>query len=88
MLTAHQGTIEEILEAYIRDECLPRNNGVSLDREMNLFDAGIVDSAGLITFIGFMEREFGLTIPDEDLLPRNFVSVSAIAEYIRRRQRE
>ena len=78
--------IEEQLEKYIRDECLPRSSPVRLDHHQNLFDAGIVDSAGLISFIAFMEREFGLTIPDEDLLPRNFVSISAIAGYIRSHQ--
>jgi len=79
-------TIEETLAAYLREECLPRNSVVKLTYGQNLFDAGIVDSAGLISFIGFVEMEFRLTVPDEDLLPENFVSVSAIANYIRARQ--
>jgi acyl carrier protein len=79
-------TIEETLAAYLREECLPRNSRVKLAYSENLFDAGIVDSAGLISFIDFVETRFGLTGPDEDLLPENFVSLSAIANYIRARQ--
>ena len=79
-------TIEETLVAYLREECLPRNSLVKVAYDTNLFEAGIVDSAALISFIGFLENEFGLTVPDEDLLPENFVSLSAIANYIRTRQ--
>jgi acyl carrier protein len=74
--------IEARLAAYIREECLPKNDGVILSHETNLFDAGIVDSAGLISFLCFIEKEFDVSIPDEDLVPENFVSISRIAEYV------
>ncbi len=79
----HNDTIEAILSTYIRDECLSRNSKADLAYGTNLFEAGIVDSAGLISFIAFIERTFGLSVPDEDLLPENFVSIAAIADYIR-----
>jgi acyl carrier protein len=78
--------IEDILLDYIQKECLPQNNKVELGHDVNLFDAGIVDSAGLISFIAFIEIEFNIKIPDEDLLPENFISVSVIANYIRSKQ--
>jgi acyl carrier protein len=74
--------LEATLAQYIREECLPRNDGVNLKYDTNLFDAGIVDSAGLISFLCFIEKEFEISIPDEDLLPENFVSISRIAEYV------
>lgn len=80
--------IEATLLRYLREECLPGNGSVTVGLDDNLFDRGIVDSAGLISFIGFMEKEFGLTIPDEDLLPDNFMSVAAIARYVRSHQQE
>jgi acyl carrier protein len=80
-------TIESRLSAYIHDECLPRDGTVELEYDKNLFEAGIVDSAGLISFICYIEKEFHLNIPDEDLLPQNFVSITAIAQYIRTRRR-
>lgn len=80
------GSIESRLEYYIREECLPRNAATELSHDLNLFDAGIVDSAGLISYICFIEKEFNVPIPDEDLLPENFVSISAIAQYLRTRQ--
>ena len=86
MSIPEDAAIEATLSAYIREECLPRNSAATLTYGQDLFESGIVDSAGLISFIAFVEREFGLTVPDEDLLPENFVSVSAIARYIRAHQ--
>jgi acyl carrier protein len=82
MGTKHR-EIEATLMAYIREECLSRYGQVELADETNLFEAGIVDSAGLLSFIGFIEKEYGITVPDDDLLPENFVTVARIAGYIR-----
>ncbi len=76
--------LEEFLLDYIRNECLSKNSSGLPGYGDDLFEAGIVDSAGLISFIAFIEKEFSITIPDEDLLPENFKSVSAIAGYIRK----
>ena len=81
MGTNHK-TIEATLTAYIREECLSRNGQTERPDETDLFEAGIVDSAGLLSFIGFIETEYGITVPDEDLLPENFVTIARIAEYI------
>lgn len=81
MIDHKNGEIEQKLTAYVLSECLPR--GSSLDSGQNLFESGIVDSAGLISFIGYVEKEFHVNVPDEDLLPQNFVSISAIAAYVR-----
>jgi acyl carrier protein len=78
--------IETVLWAYIREQCLPQGTSVEFADTKNLFESGILDSAGLISFVGFIERKFNLEIPDEDLIPVHFVSVASIAEYIRSKQ--
>jgi acyl carrier protein len=79
--------IEEKLADYIVENCLPKNNSQFIEYDKNLFDAGIVDSAGLVSFISYIEVEFNISVPDEDLLPENFVSINAIAHYIRKQQK-
>ena len=80
--------IESVLVEYIRNECLSKGSSETITNEKNLFEAGIIDSAGLISFISFVESEFGITIPDDDLLPENFSTIKAIADYIRYRQKK
>jgi acyl carrier protein len=79
--------IEVKLREYLKDNHLPKNSLAYSDEE-NLFDTGIIDSAGVISFISFIEDKFNITIPDEDLLPEHFASVTAISSYIKMRRRQ
>ena len=50
-----------------------------------LFEGGIVDSAGAIALIAFLEEEYGIQVPDQDLFPTNFATIEKIASYVSRR---
>ena len=45
-----------------------------------------VDSMALLKVLLFVEREFGFWIPDEDLVPDNVATVTALAGYVARRR--
>jgi acyl carrier protein len=75
--------IEKILYDYIYENFLPHNKNSDLTYDENLFQSGTVDSAGLISFLCFIERKFSINIPDEDLLPQKFSTIESIADYIR-----
>jgi acyl carrier protein len=78
--------IKEKLWEYLKENCLPHGSFAEYEDDDNLFETGILDSAGVIAFVCFIEEKFKLSIPDEDLLPDNFKSISAIAAYINVRQ--
>lgn len=60
--------------------------GVSFPSETeSLFRAGVLDSFGLLEFIGFLEGELNLEIPDADLLAGNFETLATIRGYLRER---
>lgn len=77
--------IEAALHRRIRGY-LPKVSADGQDDSQNLFESGVLDSAGLVSFIGEIEDEFQVTVPDEDLLPENFQSIAAMAAYIRSRR--
>ena len=77
--------IEDVLLEHLRENYLPQRTEVSLDPNVDLFDTGILDSAAVLSVIFFIETEFGLTIPDEDLLPENIRTVTAATRYITKR---
>jgi acyl carrier protein len=52
--------------------------GVELQEDTILTNLGI-DSFSVIEIILFIERKFGVVIPDEYLVPENLKSVSAMA---------
>jgi acyl carrier protein len=81
-------TIENILVDFLKEHCLPQRTKYHLKHEDNLFNTGVLDSAGLLHFVGYIEQNFNFSIPDEDLIPENFLSIASIANYIRSRIRE
>ena len=64
------------IQQYIEKNILAQ--GVQVDAATNLKQAGI-DSFSTVEIILFIERRFGVSIPDEKLLPDNFKTIQAIA---------
>lgn len=57
--------------------------GVAFPSETeSLFDAGVLDSFGLLEFITTIEEEFNIAIPEDDLVPSNFSTLAKICAYI------
>lgn len=62
---------------YVADES-------ALTDDTSLLDSGIIDSTGVLEVIGFLEREFGVQVADEDMLPDNLDSIGKIAAFVQR----
>lgn len=61
------------------------NNTALPGPDESLFDSGFLDSFALPDLVTELEREYGLKIPDSDLNPRKFESISKIQAYIESR---
>lgn len=70
--------IKYILEEIIAD---PEEELVADD---DLLNSGLIDSLGIMRLIAFIENEFGMKIPPQDMVIENFMSVEAIATYIQK----
>jgi acyl carrier protein len=55
-----------------------------LAMEESLLEGGLLDSLGILRTVTFCEEHFGITIPDEEVLPENFENVRAIARLVER----
>jgi acyl carrier protein len=77
--------IQATLLRHLRENYLPQGGDLRIDPGDDLFNSGILDSAAVISVILFIEEDFAITIPDEDLLPENLASVDAAVAYITRR---
>jgi acyl carrier protein len=64
-----------ILEKYTKNGAIPGS-------DESLFDGGYLDSFSLADFVGDLEREFHIRIPDTDLNPRKFESIERIEQYV------
>jgi acyl carrier protein len=63
------------------------NNGAAAPSSGDdLFKAGILDSFALVDFIGVLESETGITVPDADVKAANFQTLEAIENYVESRK--
>lgn len=53
-----------------------------LDNADSLMGRGIVDSMGVVEMLEFLEEQFGVGVPNEDLTEANLGTIDAIAAYV------
>jgi len=68
--------IIEDIKKYIENNIL--SSDVRIDASTNLQQAGI-DSFSTVEIILFIERQYGVMIPDDQLIPDNFKTLQALA---------
>jgi acyl carrier protein len=61
------------------------SDATSLTDCASLLELGVVDSTGVLEIIGFVERTFGVTVEDDEIVPENLDSIDRIAAYVGRK---
>jgi len=74
--------IENKVRAYIEENFLRSSGGGSFSNDDSLLESGILDSAGIFELVVFLEKEFAVTISDEDIIVDNFDNVTCITKFI------
>ena len=54
----------------------------SLGVDDELLESSLIDSLGIMRLIAFIETKTGFTVPSEDIVIENFLSVTAIVDYL------
>ncbi len=58
----------------------------ALPDDASLLERGVIDSTGVLELIAFLEREFGIRVADEEMLPDNLDSIARMAAYVARKK--
>jgi acyl carrier protein len=74
--------IEQDLQRFIQDELAAGNHEGTIEPDEDLFERGILDSAGIAQLISFIEERYSIAISDEELVPENFQSIAAIGGFV------
>jgi acyl carrier protein len=72
---------EELLQ-YLIEEILEEED-MDLTPEDNLLAMGLVDSMGIVKYIGWISEHFAIEIPPQEMTIENFMSIEAIERYIK-----
>lgn len=72
--------MEEKIIGYIQEELNPDLEELSTTDE--LLESGAIDSMGVIRLVSYLEEEFGISVPPQDMVIENFEHVDAMVKYI------
>ena len=82
-------TIDDIparIHEYVTTQFLLSSNPTALRDDDLLFEGGIIDSAGAVTLVFYLEDTFDISISEEELFPENFATVEQIAGLVAGKQ--
>ncbi|HEY1307307.1 MAG TPA: acyl carrier protein [Vicinamibacterales bacterium] len=57
----------------------------TLEDDDSFLASGIIDSTGVLELIGFLEKQYGITVENAELLPDHLDSVNKVASFVRRK---
>lgn len=80
-------TIEQRVRTYLRESCpVPFESELSADQ--SLFDAGILDSIGVLGLMNWLEREFAIFVEDHEVIPENVDGIGPLVRYVESKRAE
>ncbi len=78
-------SVRTAIAGYIRENFLYARPDYSLRDDARLLDEGIVDSMGAVELVAFLEDQFGVAIPDDEITEDNFGTIASIAGFVGRK---
>jgi acyl carrier protein len=78
--------MEDVILEYIRNEYLDEDDDddVELDADTPLISSGIVDSFSMVSLKRFLEKQYDVSLPDEEASAEAFDSVRSIIALVKR----
>ena len=76
--------LKRVIRDYVVKEYLEEGDDREITETTPLITGGIVDSFSMVSLKRFVEKKYGIAIPDADATPATFDSVRKIAELVER----
>jgi acyl carrier protein len=80
--------VERRVREYVVNELLYDRDLPALGDDDSLLGPGLLDSVGVLRLVAWIEEEFGIPVPDEDVVPENLETIGRLAALVRRKQGE
>ena len=74
-------TTQQRIFEYIRTKLNPSSQ-LQFDPTQNLMGDGVLDSLAMINLIVWLEETFKITVETDELVPENFATLDAMANYL------
>jgi acyl carrier protein len=83
--TIQNQQIEPAIRDFIARNLLYSAEGFPYTDEASLLREGIIDSLGVVELVEFVQKQFGVKVDQQEVIPENFDSVTRLSAYVRRK---
>jgi len=77
--------VKEILRQHISENILFSKEYPYSDAD-SFLENGVIDSMNVIELVLFLEQQFGIQVPDHEIVPDNFDSIEQLANFVQQKQ--
>jgi acyl carrier protein len=74
--------VKSTIREYIRTRFMIGRAVDDFKDSDSLLEKSVIDSTGVLEFVGYLEETFGIKIEDEDLVPENLDSVDNAVSFV------
>ena len=78
--------VAQKIREFVARNFLFSDQGFTYADDDSFLEEGIIDSLGIIELVAYVEKDFGISVGDHELLPVNFDSVAKLTAFITRKQ--
>lgn len=76
-----QTSEREILRQFVTENFLFGQKTGLKDTD-SFIENGVVDSTGVLELVGFLERQFGIKVEDDELIQENLDSIESLTRFL------
>ena len=70
------------LEKYILTELYDDESKNSISKDDDLISQGIIDSLGIMKLTDHLQKTYGITVLDDDIIPENFQTLDNLNKFV------
>jgi acyl carrier protein len=74
----------EVIRSYIVENFLFGDDS-GLEDDASFLEEGILDSTAALELVGFLEKEFSITVDDEEVIPENLDSIINVVNFLKQK---
>ena len=77
--------VNEQIHKFVLESLAWREGIMDFAEGDSLLDNGVITSLGIYRLVTFFEENFRIRVPDDDLVPHNFRTITEMGRYVRER---
>ena len=74
--------IADRIEKFLREQYFIADDDPGFTRTVDIYEGGYVDSVGVVELLAFIDEEFGVEVPETELLSEAFSTIDGIARIV------